>query len=135
METTPGNIFNYTVTAQSTDLDELAHVNNTVYLRWIQEAARAHWTTLTNAVFEQTYVWVILRHEIDYLRPALLNDQLLLHTWVAKNEALRSYRQTRIYNAASKQLLAEALTTWCLLDKKQLRPRRIGPDVLALLSQ
>src|SRR5207248_7220552 len=70
------------------DIDEQNHVNNTVYLRWVQEVATAHWKSLASADAQAAISWVVLRHEIDYKLPAGLNDEILLRTWVGEASRL-----------------------------------------------
>ena len=72
------------------DVDELGHVNNTVYLRWVQEVATAHWQAVASAESQAAVVWVVMRHEIDYKAPALPGDEVLLRTWVGKATRLTS---------------------------------------------
>ncbi|HTR80539.1 MAG TPA: acyl-CoA thioesterase, partial [Bacteroidota bacterium] len=74
--------FEIKVTVDPKDIDELGHVNNVVYLRWVQEAAVAHWLSGTSVEEQSGIVWVVLRHEIDYKHPARLGDPLLARTWV-----------------------------------------------------
>ncbi|MFT3935997.1 MAG: acyl-CoA thioesterase [Chitinophagaceae bacterium] len=124
----------YRVPVSQNDIDGLGHVNNIVYLRWVQEAAEAHWGVLSNDAVNQKYIWVVLRHEIDYHFPALLEDEIAVHTWVGKNDGARSERHTVLYNAAGKKL-ATALTTWCLLDASTKRPKRIDEEMMALFRQ
>jgi acyl-CoA thioester hydrolase len=132
MEKPTSKVFEYRVAAAGSDIDGLGHVNNIVYLRWVQEAASAHWNVLSNDAINKKYVWVVLRHEIDYLQAALLHDEIVVHTWVGKNAGVRSERHTQIYNAATDKKLAEAVTTWCLLDATSMRPKRIEEDILSL---
>ncbi|MEP6749356.1 MAG: thioesterase family protein [Bacteroidota bacterium] len=132
MDMPSSKVFDYYIAVTPADIDELGHVNNIVYLRWVQEAASAHWTQLSNDAINDKYAWVVMRHEIDYLQPALPGDELIVKTWVGKNEGAKSERHTQLYNAAGGRKLAEAITTWCLLDALSKRPRRIEGDVLSL---
>lgn len=134
MEQAAKNIFEYHIVVMPTDIDTLGHVNNIVYLRWVQEAAIAHWNQLSNDEINKKYVWVVMRHEIDYLHPALLHQELLVKTWVGKNEGAKSERHTEIYNSATGKKLAQGLTTWCLLDALSKRPKRIEEDILVLFK-
>lgn len=109
------------------DLDDLKHVNNLVYLKWVLDAAQNHWLSLTNEKIREKYHWVVLRHEIDYYKPALLNDQLTVITWVEWHEGVRSLRKVNIYR--NSQLIASTKTIWCLLDAKTMRPKRIENDI------
>ena len=73
-----------TVPVLSTDIDEQNHVNNTVYLRWVQEVATMHWRTVASTDAQENIGWVVLRHEIDYKAAACLGDEVVLRTWVGK---------------------------------------------------
>lgn len=114
------------------DLDELNHVNNIVYLKWVLDAAQNHWLDLTDEVLRRKYQWVVLRHEIDYHKPALINDQIKAYTWVEWHEGAKSLRQVKIMRGD--QLIASSKTIWCLLDAKTLRPKRIEEDIIGLYS-
>jgi acyl-CoA thioester hydrolase len=114
------------------DIDELGHVNNVVYLQWVQQVASAHWQTLASSSIKQNYLWVVLRHEIDYLNPAFLGDEVLGYSWVSLIDGAKSLRHVTLY--AGEKCLAEAKTNWCLLDARTLKPRRIGPDIKALFE-
>ena len=59
--------FTRTITATPADIDELGHVNNAVWVRWLQEVATAHWSAVASPEHVAAYVWVLTRHEIDYL--------------------------------------------------------------------
>ena len=76
----PQMIFNLKVRVLPDDIDEQDHVNNLVYLRWVQEIATAHWRAVASAVDQEVVSWVVLRHEIDYKAPALLGDEVDLTT-------------------------------------------------------
>ena len=90
------------------DIDQLNHVNNVVYLRWVQEAAVAHWTAAAPAQAQATLFWVVVRHEIDYLRPALAGDRILARTWVGPATRRSFERNTEILRAGDRALLARA---------------------------
>lgn len=114
------------------EIDELNHVNNVVYLQWVQDIAKLHWKELAkNSDYKDT-IWVVLRHEIDYLGEATLQDEIKLTTWVGDTSAVKSIRHVAIYKG--EKLIAKAETTWCLLNKKTLRPTRITESIVKLLS-
>jgi acyl-CoA thioester hydrolase len=77
------------------DIDEQNHVNNTVYLRWVQDVATAHWRTVASPKAQETIGWLVLRHEIDYKGPATLGDEMVLRTWVGKATRLTFERSQR----------------------------------------
>ncbi len=124
--------FSFELTVASEDIDTLNHVNNVVYLKWINEASTKHWDQLSNNKINQAYSWVALRHEIDYLRPAFLNDLITVKTWIGETSGVKSIRYVEIYS--NEQLLTKAKTTWVLLDAKTMRPKRIQDDILSVLK-
>jgi acyl-CoA thioester hydrolase len=117
------------VTVAESDIDVLDHVNNTVYLRWVQDAAVAHWRHAATAEQQREIVWVVLRHEIDYKRPARLGDDLVARTWVGSATTHAFDRHTEIVRASDRKVLAQARTVWCPIDRETGRPIRVGEDV------
>lgn len=116
------------------DIDEQNHVNNTVYLRWIQEVATAHWKSLASAEAKAAIGWVVLRHEIDYRSPASLGDEILLRTWVGQASRLKFERFTEIRRKIDKQLFAQARTLWVPVDVRTGKPTRVSADVRTRFS-
>ena len=121
-----------TLKVREEHLDSLRHVNNQIYLQWVNDIAKSHWAYLTSGKFDQRYFWVIRRHEIDYLRQALLNDELSIVTWVGETEGVWSVRHVQIKRG--EELLVDVKTTWILIDKVNNRPVRISPEVLEVLK-
>lgn len=125
-------LFTHTITVNPADIDEMNHVNNVVYLRWVQDAAAAHWDTLAPENIKKKYAWVVLRHEIDYKSPAKLGDPVKAVTWVSSHEGVRSVRHVKLSHAKTEVVFAEAVTTWCLLDAVTKRPKRIESDITSI---
>ena len=121
--------FSLKIHVQPEDIDELNHVNNVVYLRWVQQVAVAHWNSLPDNEIRAKHLWVALRHEIDYLSPAFLGDDVIGYTWVSSMEGAKSTRHVEFY--LGDKCLAKAKTIWCLLDATTLKPKRIGQDIKA----
>jgi acyl-CoA thioester hydrolase len=116
------------------DIDELGHVSNVVYVRWILHAAQAHSRAVGYdfAAYQRLgAVFVVRRHEVDYLASALAGDRILLRTWVDSLKAASSVRMTSILrlHADREVELARGRTLWALIDLETGRPRRI-PDEL-----
>jgi len=144
------------VSVLPTDIDEQNHVNNTVYLRWVQDVATAHWKTLASAESQAAIGWIVLRHEIDYKMPASLGDEIVLRTWVGKASRLKFERFTEIrrkpgrsntgssggdidppqdgFAVANNQVLAQARTLWVPVDVRTGKPIRVSVDVRARFS-
>jgi acyl-CoA thioester hydrolase len=125
--------FSHRIQVSQADIDMMGHVNNVVYLRWVQDVAGAHWHHVASEELQHKYRWVVIRHEIDYYRPAFLTDEIIGYTWVGDYQGAKFDRYVSLYWAGTNQLLAEAKTTWCLLDAKTMRPKRLEEDVLAIL--
>ncbi len=123
--------FSQKITVKPEDIDELNHVNNVVYLQWVQTVAAAHWRSKGEEI-TSNYFWVALRHEIDYLSPAYLGNEITAYTWVSRMEGVKSIRQVEFYLA--EKCIAKAVTHWCLLEATTLKPKRIGQDIKTLFD-
>jgi acyl-CoA thioester hydrolase len=119
---------------QPGDIDEQNHVNNAVYLRWIQDIATAHWKSLASAQAQRAIGWVVLRHEIDYKIPASPRDEIVLRTWVGAASRLKFERFTEVRRKIDKQLLAKARTVWVPVDRQTGKPTRVSDEVRARFS-
>jgi acyl-CoA thioester hydrolase len=128
------DVFEIPIAVREEDIDQLGHVNNVVYLRWVQEAATAHWNVLASDEERARLLWVVIRHEIDYKRAAMLGDSIVARTWVGLAEGLAFERHTEIVRSADGKLLARARTLWCPVDAKNLRPVEPGAEVRARFS-
>lgn len=117
--------------AQPREIDELGHVNNAVYVQWIQDVSTRHWFAVAAGPLAENHVWVCLRHEIDYREPVLVGEEVELRTWLGKRSGPRFDRYTDIRKPGSVKGSVKALTTWVMLDRATGRPRRVGDDVLA----
>lgn len=127
--TKPENPFRLHIQVKPEDIDDLNHVNNVVYLQYVQDVASAHWEKIAPSDFRKSFSWVVLRHEIDYKASAVLGDEIIAETWVSSCEGPRSDRHVELYHATTRKLLVKAKTTWVLLDATSKRPRRIEHDI------
>jgi acyl-CoA thioester hydrolase len=121
--------FEITVPVLPNDIDEQNHVNNTVYVRWVQQVATAHWRALANSEAQASIGWVVLRHEIDYKGPACFGDEIVLRTWVGKATRITFERFTEIRRRSDCQLLSKARTLWCPINAQTGRPMRVSAEV------
>ncbi|MCX7552149.1 acyl-CoA thioesterase [Xanthomarina sp. F2636L] len=117
------------ITVTEDDLDELNHVNNVRYVQWVQDVAKEHWLCKAPADITDAYFWIMLSHFIEYKRPALLNDEIKLKTYVTKSEGVTSIRIVEIINKKTNKLLAKSETTWCFMSSKTLKPTRILDEI------
>jgi acyl-CoA thioester hydrolase len=116
------------------DIDRLGHVNNIAYLRWVQDAAVAHWTAVAPAADQARLVWVVIRHEIDYKQPAFYGDEIIARTWVGSASWVRFERFTELRRAKDDAVLGKARTLWCALDAATLKPTAVSREVRELFS-
>lgn len=126
----PGR-FRQTFTATGADIDELGHVNNAVWVKWIQDIAVAHWQAVAPAAQQAAYIWVVTRHEIDYRGNVGAGETVTGETWVpAPPKGARFDRHVRFADPEGK-VTVEAVTTWALLDRATGRLLRVRQDVAA----
>ena len=123
--------FTLTKTATADDIDELGHVNNAVWVRWIQDIAVAHWDAVAPAAHKDAYVWVVTRHEIDYLRAVLPGETVTGRTWVGEAPKGARFDRHVEYVGEDGKVRVRAKTTWAILDKTSGRPLRVPAEVAA----
>jgi len=120
--------FELDIPVAESDIDQLGHVNNVVYLRWVQEAAIAHWMAAATPEEKRTLLWVVVKHEIEYKRPAFAQDEIMARTWIGGASPKAFERHTEILRRSDGKLLARALTLWCPIDFKTRRPVEVGAE-------
>ena len=120
---------NYPIGIKAADIDFMGHVNNSVYLNWVQDAVVSHWRALAPADAVASKLWVALKHEITYRKPAFLDDDVFAHVVVEGVEGARAFFNTIIKRG--EDVLAEVRSSWCCLDAATLRPSRIAKDIVA----
>lgn len=116
------------------DIDELGHVNNVVYLRWVQDVAVAHWRARATSQEQADIVWVVVRHEIDYKTSAKLEDELIARTWVGTATDFQFERLTEIVRVRDRRVLASARTLWCPIRIQTGRPARLNDETRSRFS-
>ncbi len=119
---------------EDADIDMMGHVNNIVYLRWVQEVAVAHWTAIAPEDDQKNVLWVIARHEIDYKRPALPGDFVRATTRVGTPSGLTFERHTELHRVNDEELLAFARTLWIPINAQTKKPQRLSRALRALFS-
>jgi len=122
------------IEVQPQDIDALGHVNNVVYVRWIQDVAVAHWRALATPQEQAEVLWVVARHEVDYKRPVRLGDRVVAETWVGGSERTAFERHTEIVRATDRKLVARARTLWCPIEPATGRPKPVPAALRARWS-
>lgn len=110
------------------DIDHMGHVNNSVYLRWVQEAVIDYWQKVAPTDAVARHLWVALKHEITYRRPAFLDDQVIATVVAEGVQGARAFFSTIIKRG--EDVLAEVKSSWCCLDAATKRPARLARDVV-----
>lgn len=130
--TAPFAPFEIPIVVVGDDIDDMDHVNNVVYLRWVQDVALAHWRATATPDMLTTLGWVATRHELDYLRAAFLGDALTARTWVGTVDSRRFERHTEIVRSRDSVVLLRARTLWLMIRRDTGRITRISPELHAL---
>ena len=126
--------FEIPITVTPDDIDELGHVNNVTYLRWVQEVAIAHWQSDAPPEDKEQLRWVVVRHEIDYKHPAYAEDEIIASTWVGTATRTTFRRHTELLRAGDRKVLARALTFWVPIDTSTGKLTTVSPEVRAKFS-
>ena len=111
------------------DIDHMGHVNNSVYLKWVQDAVVRYWESLAPPEAVARHLWVALSHEIKYRRPAFLEDVVVADVIANKVEGAKALFTTVIKRG--EEVVAEVTSSWCCLDAVTKRPARLARDVAA----
>jgi acyl-CoA thioester hydrolase len=116
------------VLVAATDIDHMGHVNNSIYLRWIEQAVHDHWCGLATPAEFDAFRWVAVRHEIDYRRPAFAGDALLVEVRLTSVKRARAWYATAIRRGTD--TLVEAVSCWCCVDAVSQGLTLIPRDIL-----
>jgi acyl-CoA thioester hydrolase len=121
--------FETRVTAKAADIDEHGHVNNAVWVRWIQDLASAHWYAASPPEHRDAFIWVVTRHEIDYLRAVKEGETVTGRTWVEEPPRGARFDRHMEFVGADGKARVKAVTTWAVLDRQTGRPLRVPTEV------
>jgi acyl-CoA thioester hydrolase len=121
--------FQHPIAIEQADIDHMGHVNNAVYLKWVQEAVVDYWSSVAPPSAVAQHLWVALKHEITYLKPTFLQDNVVAEVIAEKVEGARAYFTTVVRRG--QDVLSEVKSCWCCLDASSLRPARLARDIVA----
>lgn len=124
-------VFEQRITATNADIDELGHVNNAVWVKWIQDVAVAHWRSVAAPEHDSAYYWVVVRHEIDYLRAVLPGETVIARTWVGDAPQGARFDRHMEFVGEDGKVRVRARTQWAIIDKAAGRPIRVPSEVVA----
>lgn len=129
-------IFTQHFAVDAADIDELGHVNNIVYLRYAQDIAIAHWRSRATPEMVSSYVWVVMRHEVDYRAQLTLGDDVEVRTWVDDAPQGAAWaRFVEIRKVGADKPSAQIKSNWAMLDAQTRRVKRIAPEIIARFVQ
>jgi len=121
-------MFRHAVAILPADIDHMGHVNNAVYLKWVQEAVIDYWRSVAPPDAVARHRWVALKHEITYLRPTFRQDNVVAEVIAEKVEGARAYFTTIVRRG--EEVLSEIKSSWCCLDAVTKRPARLARDIV-----
>jgi acyl-CoA thioester hydrolase len=123
--------FTLDFTATEAEIDALGHVNNAAWVRWIQEVATAHWVAAARPEHVEAYLWVVTRHEIDYLRGLGPGGRVTARTWVSDPPKGARFERHVEFVGEHGKVHVRARTTWAMIDRATGRPLRVPADLIA----
>ena len=121
-------MFSHAIGIAEPDIDHMGHVNNSVYLKWVQEAVVGYWERLAPPEAVASHLWVALRHDITYRKPAFLTDHLVADVVADQVQGARAFFTTVVRRG--EEVLAEVKSCWCCLSAETKRPVRLAQDVV-----
>ncbi len=128
------NRYRMTFTAQPSHIDELGHVNNAVWVQWMETLSVAHWAAVASAEQQAAYVWVVARHEIDYRGNVGPGGAVIGETWIPGKPSGARFDRCVEFSDASGKVIVSARTTWALIDKSSGRLLRVPAEVAERFS-
>lgn len=125
-------VYKKLIIIQHHHLDELNHVNNVVYLQWVQEAAKEHWLKRTDESINAKYFWVVRSHHLEYKKQAFLEDQLEVRTFVVNYKGPFSVRAVDFYR--NDEIVVACRSNWCLISSEDQKPKRVPEEIQQLFG-
>jgi acyl-CoA thioester hydrolase len=118
-------------TSRSSDIDELGHVNNAVWVEWIQTLATAHWNAVAPQDAIDRFIWVVIRHEIDYRGNVGIGDTVIGRTWISEPPQGARFWRNVSFTGTDEKVKVQAKTNWAIIDRAKGRPVRVPADLAA----
>ncbi len=127
--------FSQTIVASDDDIDELGHVNNAIWVRWIQDIAVAHWHSIAPSAHVDSYFWVVTRHEIDYRGNVSAGETVIGETWVPEPPRGARFDRRVRFTGADGRIKVEAKTTWAIVYRTTGRVIRVPGELATLFLE
>ena len=123
------NAYETIFTASPEHIDELGHVNNAVWVSWIQDLATAHWTKVAPTKHQEAYIWVVTRHEIDYRGNIGRGESVTGRTWISEQPRGARFNRNVEFVGDDGKSRVKAVTSWALIDRASGRLIRVPKEV------
>ena len=128
------NHYKKTIIVLREHLDAINHVNNVVYVQWMQDIAVEHWNSVATDTLKQELLWMIKRHEVDYFNQAFLGDELTMETWTGDFTNVTWKRHYQIIRPADNKKIISASSVWIPFERKTQRPRRVDDALIMMFA-
>ena len=126
-----GSSYTMTFTAQPEHIDQYGHVNNTVWLKWMEELAGSHWNAVARPQDRDLYAWFVTRHEIDYRGNIAEGETCTGTTEIKYGPSGARFDRHNTFVDGNDKVLVTAKTTWAMIDRATGRLMRVPRDVAA----
>ncbi len=128
--------YSKTITIPNSAIDENGHVNNVMYVQWMQDIAVEHYASIGGVAAQgENATWVVREHRIEYLLPAFENEEIEIKTWVENIRRVRSFRKYEFTRKSDGKVLVIGETDWVFVDTKTGRPLAIPQEVENIFKQ
>lgn len=127
--------FSLNITAQPKDIDELGHVNNAVWVRWIQDLATAHWNAVAPSDAIDRYIWVVTRHEIDYRGNMTAGQITSGRTWISERPKGARFWRNFSFSDPDGKIMVSGRTNWAIIERSSQRPVRVPSELVELFLE
>lgn len=123
--------FTKTITACPEHIDELDHVNNAVWVQWMEQVSVEHWRRDADPAHVDAYIWVVTRHEIDYRGNVTVGETVTARTWIPEGPRGARFDRLIEFTGPDGKVKVAARSTWAMIDKANGRLMRVPTDVAA----
>lgn len=128
-------IYSKPIVIPASAIDENGHVNNVVYVQWMQDIAVEHYASLGGIEAQGAdSTWVVRQHSVEYLLPAFAGEEIEARTWVENIRKVRSLRKYEFVRKNDGKVLVKGETDWVFVDVKTGSPKAIPPEVAGVFQ-
>jgi acyl-CoA thioester hydrolase len=128
-------IYTKSIIIPQTAIDENGHVNNVIYVQWMQDIAVEHYSSIGGIEAQGPDVtWVVREHQVEYLLPAFAGEEIEFRTWVENIRRVRSLRRYEFVRKSDGKVLVKGETDWVFVDVKTGNPRAVPEAVINIFA-